>query len=138
MGIAAGDLLEVMSLPAYSLGKAVQKPGASFTDSGVARNNVAGHCAVGTFKPDRKEETMDERPILMERDKSHRVITLNRPQRLNAFTEAMHQALKAALAEVEADNDCRALILTGAGRGFCSGHARIHAEAKPAFTGRRN
>ena len=37
---------------------------------------------------------MDEQPILVERQPGYRVITLNRPQRLNAFTEAMHQALR--------------------------------------------
>ena len=64
---------------------------------------------------------MEEHPILAERRAGYRVITLNRPQRLNAFTEAMHQALKAALAEAEDDADCRALLITGAGRGFCAG-----------------
>jgi 2-(1,2-epoxy-1,2-dihydrophenyl)acetyl-CoA isomerase len=64
---------------------------------------------------------MDETPILVERQSGYRVITLNRPQRLNAFTEAMHRELKRALAEAESDDDCRALLLTGAGRGFCAG-----------------
>ena len=64
---------------------------------------------------------MDEQPILVERRTGYRVITLNRPQRLNAFTEAMHQALRDALADAEADETCRALLLTGAGRGFCAG-----------------
>jgi len=50
-----------------------------------------------------------------------RVITLNRPQRLNAFTVPMHQALAAAIAEAEHDESCRALLLTGAGRAFSSG-----------------
>ena len=59
---------------------------------------------------------MEDQPILMERRTGYRVITLNRPHRLNAFTEAMHLALRGALAEAEADNDCRALLLTGAGR----------------------
>jgi 2-(1,2-epoxy-1,2-dihydrophenyl)acetyl-CoA isomerase len=62
---------------------------------------------------------MDE--ILVEQRSGYRAITLNRPQRLNAFTEPMHQALRAALAEAEADASCRALLLTGAGRGFCAG-----------------
>ena len=64
---------------------------------------------------------MDEQPILVEQQPGYRVITLNRPQRLNAFTEAMHQALRAALADAEADETCRALLITGAGRGFCAG-----------------
>jgi 2-(1,2-epoxy-1,2-dihydrophenyl)acetyl-CoA isomerase len=64
---------------------------------------------------------MDETPILIERKAGYRVITLNRPQRLNAFTEAMHQALKRALDEAEGHPDCRALLITGAGRGFCAG-----------------
>ena len=64
---------------------------------------------------------MDESPILVQQQSGYRVITLNRPQRLNAFTEAMHEALRAALAEAEADTNCRALLLTGAGRGFCAG-----------------
>jgi 2-(1,2-epoxy-1,2-dihydrophenyl)acetyl-CoA isomerase len=59
--------------------------------------------------------------VLVERRAGYRVITLNRPQRLNAFTEPMHQALKGALAEAETDESCRALLLTGAGRGFCAG-----------------
>ena len=64
---------------------------------------------------------MDESPILVETRAHYRIVTLNRPQRLNAFTEAMHRALMAALNEAEADSDCRALMLTGAGRGFCAG-----------------
>ena len=64
---------------------------------------------------------MDEQPILVERRTGYRVITLNRPQRLNAFTEAMHVALRDAIADAEADESCRALMLTGAGRGFCAG-----------------
>jgi 2-(1,2-epoxy-1,2-dihydrophenyl)acetyl-CoA isomerase len=64
---------------------------------------------------------MDESPILVQQQIGYRVITLNRPQRLNAFTEAMHEALRVALAEAEADTNCRALLLTGAGRGFCAG-----------------
>jgi 2-(1,2-epoxy-1,2-dihydrophenyl)acetyl-CoA isomerase len=64
---------------------------------------------------------VDSDPILVERRAGYRAITLNRPQRLNAFTETMHQALRAALAEAQDDESCRALLLTGAGRGFCSG-----------------
>jgi 2-(1,2-epoxy-1,2-dihydrophenyl)acetyl-CoA isomerase len=64
---------------------------------------------------------MDEQPILVELREGYRVITLNRPQRLNACNEALLTALNAALSEAEADTSCRALLLTGAGRGFCAG-----------------
>src|SRR5581483_2059154 len=64
---------------------------------------------------------MDDNPVLVERRAGYRIVTLNRPHRLNAFTEGMHRALAAAIAEAEADEACRALLLTGAGRAFSSG-----------------
>ena len=48
-------------------------------------------------------------------------ITLNRPDRLNSFTAQMHAELRDVLARVTADAGVRALLLTGAGRGFCAG-----------------
>jgi 2-(1,2-epoxy-1,2-dihydrophenyl)acetyl-CoA isomerase len=51
----------------------------------------------------------------------YRVLMLNRPDRLNSFTAEMHAELFVALSEAEHDKACRALILTGAGRGFCAG-----------------
>jgi 2-(1,2-epoxy-1,2-dihydrophenyl)acetyl-CoA isomerase len=48
-------------------------------------------------------------------------ITLNRPAKLNAFTAAMHADLRDALERVRGDGSVRALVLTGAGRGFCAG-----------------
>src|SRR5260370_29906633 len=64
---------------------------------------------------------MQDKTILIEQRPGYRVITLHRPQRLNAFCETMHQELKRAIEEAERDGDCRALILTGAGRAFCAG-----------------
>lgn len=49
------------------------------------------------------------------------VLRLNRPQRLNAINEAMQTELREALGEVAADAEVRAVVLTGAGRGFCAG-----------------
>ena len=49
------------------------------------------------------------------------VITLDRPEQLNAITFALVDDLHAALDEVDRDNSCRVVILTGAGRGFCAG-----------------
>ena len=48
-------------------------------------------------------------------------LTLNRPDRLNSFTTEMHEEVAAALGTVESDPAIRALLLTGAGRGFCAG-----------------
>jgi 2-(1,2-epoxy-1,2-dihydrophenyl)acetyl-CoA isomerase len=48
-------------------------------------------------------------------------LTLNRPERLNSFTAAMHGEVRAALDAAVADPSVRCLVLTGAGRGFCAG-----------------
>jgi len=62
-----------------------------------------------------------ETPVLVEAREGWRKITLNRPDKLNAFTVDLHRALAAALDDAAADETCRALLLTGAGRGFCAG-----------------
>jgi len=48
-------------------------------------------------------------------------ITLNRPAKLNAWTTVMASEVKAAFDTAEADDEVRAILLTGAGRGFCAG-----------------
>jgi len=81
---------------------------------------------------------MDDAPVLAERRAGYRVITLNRPRYLNAFNEAMHRALRRALAEAEEDGDCRALLLTGAGAAFCAGQdlrERVTADGKTTVLG---
>lgn len=60
-------------------------------------------------------------PILVETHPGYRLIMLNRPERLNALTVEMAQALMKALNAAEADASCRAVLLTGAERGFCAG-----------------
>jgi 2-(1,2-epoxy-1,2-dihydrophenyl)acetyl-CoA isomerase len=59
--------------------------------------------------------------ILVEKHQGYRQISLNRPDRLNALNAEMHGALIAALEEAEADAECRAILVTGAGRAFCAG-----------------
>ncbi|MCS6811186.1 MAG: enoyl-CoA hydratase-related protein [Tepidimonas sp.] len=63
----------------------------------------------------------DADAIVLQRQGAVAVLTLNRPQALNSFTRSMHRALQAALAQLEQDDSVRALVLTGAGRGFCAG-----------------
>jgi len=50
-----------------------------------------------------------------------RQVTLNRPSKLNAMNVALVEQLHAVLASIATDHDCRVVILTGAGRGFCAG-----------------
>lgn len=59
--------------------------------------------------------------LLVEQRDGYRVLTLNRPQRLNAFDAGLQAALRQALAEAGSDPACRAVLLAGAGRGFCAG-----------------
>jgi 2-(1,2-epoxy-1,2-dihydrophenyl)acetyl-CoA isomerase len=60
-------------------------------------------------------------PVLYEERGALALVTLNRPDALNSFTRAMHEALWAALDRAEANAAIRALVITGAGRGFCAG-----------------
>ncbi len=48
-------------------------------------------------------------------------ITLNRPDRLNAYTDRMAQSVRQAMADAAKDPNVRVVVLTGAGRGFCAG-----------------
>ena len=59
--------------------------------------------------------------IIRETADSVTTITLNRPEKLNAFAGTMREELLAALDAAEGDAGTRAVILTGAGRGFCAG-----------------
>ena len=77
---------------------------------------------------------MAEQPILVDTHEGYRVITLNRPERLNAFNEAMHVALREALNDAEKDDTCRAVMITGAGSAFCSGQDLSDRVAKPGET----
>ncbi len=64
---------------------------------------------------------MDDNVLLVEKKEGYRVLTLNRPEKLNSFNVDLHEALRAALNEVASDEDCRAVLITGSGRGFCAG-----------------
>src|SRR4030042_1275903 len=64
---------------------------------------------------------MSYNEILFEKPEKIATITLNRPERLNAFTWTMGQEIRQAIMEVEEDPKMRVTIMTGAGRGFCAG-----------------
>ena len=58
-------------------------------------------------------------------------VTLNRPEKLNAFNPEMHQALRDALQRAAEESEVRAVLLTGAGRGFCAGQDLAERDVSP-------
>ena len=64
---------------------------------------------------------MSDPQLLVHTRAAVRVLTLNRPAALNSFTEQMHAELRAALDAAADDSAVRAVVVTGAGRGFCAG-----------------
>ena len=64
---------------------------------------------------------MQYRDILYQVEDPVAIITMNRPQRLNAFTRTMLAEIRHAVAAAERDSRVVGIILTGAGRGFCAG-----------------
>src|SRR3989304_8319834 len=63
----------------------------------------------------------DYKEILYQKRRGGFLITLNRPEAMNAISRSMIKELHQALGEVEQDDEVRAVVLTGAGRAFCSG-----------------
>jgi 2-(1,2-epoxy-1,2-dihydrophenyl)acetyl-CoA isomerase len=59
-------------------------------------------------------------------------LTLNRPDRLNSFNVDMHAEVRDALTRARDDADCRVLVITGAGRGFCAGQDLSDRAVAPA------
>jgi len=64
---------------------------------------------------------VDDSDVLFELEGGVAVITLNRPEKLNAFSGAMGRGLGAAYRRCDQDDAVRAVVLTGAGRAFCAG-----------------
>jgi 2-(1,2-epoxy-1,2-dihydrophenyl)acetyl-CoA isomerase len=69
--------------------------------------------------------------VLISVEAGLQTITLNRPDKLNAFNPEMHKALRAALDQALDERSIRALLLTGAGRGFCSGQDLSERRVEP-------
>ncbi len=83
---------------------------------------------------------MSDDHLLIERRGNGVVLaTLNRPEVLNALSNRIRDGLREMVADLRADPDVRALVITGAGRGFCSGadlsnrDERVAAEAEPGL-----
>lgn len=68
-----------------------------------------------------KEEYMTYETIIYEKEGGVGIVTLNRPERLNAINYQLVMDLIAIVTEMEQDEALRAVIITGAGRGFCAG-----------------
>ena len=74
-------------------------------------------------------------PILVSREGAVLSLTLNRPEKLNAFNPEMHKLLREALDQARDEAAVRAVLLTGSGRGFCAGQdlseRNVSADAAP-------
>jgi 2-(1,2-epoxy-1,2-dihydrophenyl)acetyl-CoA isomerase len=75
---------------------------------------------------------MPYQDIILEKEGGVAILTLNRPDRLNALNANIMAEMASAVTEVDEDDDMKALIVTGAGRGFCSG-----ADLIPTIGGER-
>jgi 2-(1,2-epoxy-1,2-dihydrophenyl)acetyl-CoA isomerase len=75
--------------------------------------------------------------VLTERDGPLLVVTLNRPDRLNSFSVEMTTKLSEVFAEAETNAGIRAVVVTGAGRGFCAGQDLTERAVAPGGPGQR-
>jgi enoyl-CoA hydratase/carnithine racemase len=89
-------------------------------EAGRERAQRTPRSSVATPMPG-SPQVRDFETILLDREDGIATITLHRPDRLNAFTERMLEELVQALDETDADDDVRAVIVTGSGRAFCAG-----------------
>ncbi len=88
---------------------------------------------------------MSYNQILVDRRERVELITLNRPEKLNAWTRTLNRELEQAIRAANNDPDVGAIVITGAGRGFCAGadiqesfHEPLQAGEKPALNGGKN
>ena len=79
---------------------------------------------------------MDFGTVIYESKDRVATVTLNRPERLNAISETMPEDIAAAFNHAAADDSVHVVVLTGAGRGFCSGYdLKTFAEKPGTNTG---
>lgn len=85
---------------------------------------------------ERKVINMDYHNIIYKKEKTIATITLNRPEKGNAYTQDMIDEIVTAIKDAEKDDEVRVLVITGAGRSFCTGYdlggfALTHKEKHP-------
>ena len=84
---------------------------------------------------------MDYQDILFDLEDGIATITLNRPDKLNAYTTEMGEEFTHAFREVQRDPEVRAIVMTGAGKAFCAGadleHLKAHEQGKNVSKGPR-
>src|SRR5436190_12348119 len=74
--------------------------------------------------------------IQIEKPRPHvTLVTLNRPERMNAMAFDVMIPLRDTLRDLSADNDCRVVVITGAGNGFCSGADLVGSGSLPNIEG---
>lgn len=73
-------------------------------------------------------------PILQSSAQGVLTLTLNRPEALNSLNRSLMEHMRAALAKAAADESVRALIITGAGRGFCAGADLVEQSDTPPIS----
>ncbi len=116
---AAADLFERVGLERVYVGRRPgQRAVAARARQGARRPQVNDELYELTPPAEVRLRSMSE--VLTERDGAVLTITLNRPEVFNAFNAALHAALRSALEEAAAP-EIRAVVITGAGRGFCAG-----------------
>jgi 2-(1,2-epoxy-1,2-dihydrophenyl)acetyl-CoA isomerase len=74
---------------------------------------------------------MSYKDLILTKEEGVAVVTLNRPDKLNALSAAMAEELPSVVDEIRGDDSVRAMVLTGVGRGFCSGADVSFLSTKP-------
>ncbi len=101
--------------------------GVSRNEYRPAESRTGGHreprkrSLAGVRQPERPDANPADQEILVRDEGRVRVVTLNRPERVNAFTASSYRRLASALDEADAAADVSVVLLEGAGRGFSSG-----------------